>query len=247
MTAHRVAALVRTLPAATLDAILARLDEPDASQGRVLACVSHGATAAALRSILEEAELPTVAAMIRGARAMDATRAQDGTVDLVWTGPHAPSSTLYRTEQTLLNLIAEARRSLLIVTFAAYDVESVREALQEAITRGVRVDLVVEQAKVSVSPLAALGGAETGLHVWEWPEDKRPVTDKGKSGTLHAKCAVADDDVLFVSSANLTGHALEVNMELGVLVRGGALPRQVREHFEGLMRKAVLGTAIGIQ
>jgi len=240
MTAHRVAALVRTLPAATLDAILERLDEPAGSKSRVLACVSHEATAAALRSILADADLPTVAAMIRGARAMGDLRAQDGTVDLVWTGPHAPSSTLYRTEQTLLDLIAQARRSLLIVTYAAYDVESVREALQQAITRGVRVDLVVEQAKVSVSPLAALGGAEAGLHVWEWPEDKRPLTDKGKSGALHAKCAVADNDVLLVSSANLTGHALEVNMELGVLVKGGALPRQVREHFEGLMRRSVV-------
>jgi phosphatidylserine/phosphatidylglycerophosphate/cardiolipin synthase-like enzyme len=43
-----------------------------------------------------------------------------------------------------------------------------------------------------------------------------------------------------VSSANLTAFALELNMELGVLVRGGPAPRRVREHFDRMIRAGIL-------
>ena len=51
--------------------------------------------------------------------------------------------------------------------------------------------------------------------------------DKGEEfagGKVHAKVAVADENFCFISSANLTGHAMEKNMEAGVLIRGGAMP-----------------------
>jgi cardiolipin synthase A/B len=61
-----------------------------------------------------------------------------------------------------------------------------------------------------------------------------------RSGSLHAKCAVADDDLLFITSANLTEFAMNLNMELGILVRGGELPGQVRLHFERLIGAGAL-------
>lgn len=36
----------------------------------------------------------------------------------------------------------------------------------------------------------------------------------------HAKIAIADDDLCYIGSANLTGHSLTSNFELGVLLRG---------------------------
>jgi cardiolipin synthase len=41
---------------------------------------------------------------------------------------------------------------------------------------------------------------------------------------MHVKAAAADSRVAFLSGANLTEAALERNMELGVLIRGGHLP-----------------------
>jgi phosphatidylserine/phosphatidylglycerophosphate/cardiolipin synthase-like enzyme len=89
----------------------------------------------------------TLSAIVRGARAM--SRHSDGgeAVELVWTGPNPLTSALYRTEQTLLDLIESAHRTLLIVTFAAYKVTAVREALANAAGRGVRVTVVAEQAE----------------------------------------------------------------------------------------------------
>jgi phosphatidylserine/phosphatidylglycerophosphate/cardiolipin synthase-like enzyme len=49
---------------------------------------------------------------------------------------------------------------------------------------------------------------------------------------LHAKAAVADGELLFVGSANLTEFAFDLNIELGVLVRdlriAGIVERQLR-------------------
>jgi phosphatidylserine/phosphatidylglycerophosphate/cardiolipin synthase-like enzyme len=41
---------------------------------------------------------------------------------------------------------------------------------------------------------------------------------------------------MFLSSANLTQQAFTINMELGILVRGGSMPRSVEEQFE-LLKK----------
>jgi phosphatidylserine/phosphatidylglycerophosphate/cardiolipin synthase-like enzyme len=44
-------------------------------------------------------------------------------------------------------------------------------------------------------------------------------------GVLHAKGVVADDEVVFVTSANLTEAALDRNIEVGLLVRDRLSPR----------------------
>jgi phosphatidylserine/phosphatidylglycerophosphate/cardiolipin synthase-like enzyme len=67
-----------------------------------------------------------------------------------------------------------------------------------------------------------------------------PLLSLYRHGSLHAKCAVADRRVLFVSSANLTEYALKLNMELGLLVRGGDLPGRAIGHLRRLVEEGVL-------
>lgn len=73
-----------------------------------------------------------------------------------------------------------------------------------------------------------------------WPADRRP---DGVAAALHAKAVVADDVAAFVSSANLTESALDHNLELGLLVRGGPVPPRIRDHFRALMATGVLRLA----
>ena len=54
------------------------------------------------------------------------------------------------------------------------------------------------------------------------------------------KCAVADGEWLFLSSANLTQQAFTINMELGMLVRGGTMPKRVEQQFERLIQSDIL-------
>jgi len=60
------------------------------------------------------------------------------------------------------------------------------------------------------------------------------------NGRVHAKVAVADGDDAFLTSANLTGHALEKNMEAGVTIRGGPIPADLRSHLLALIETKIV-------
>jgi phosphatidylserine/phosphatidylglycerophosphate/cardiolipin synthase-like enzyme len=51
---------------------------------------------------------------------------------------------------------------------------------------------------------------------------------------------VADGKWLFLSSANLTQQAFTINMELGMLVRGGTMPGRVEKQFLQLIQSGQL-------
>jgi phosphatidylserine/phosphatidylglycerophosphate/cardiolipin synthase-like enzyme len=74
----------------------------------------------------------------------------------------------------------------------------------------------------------------------EWLHD-RPSEGGENTGVVHAKCAVADGKLAFITSANLTSAAMERNMELGVIVRGGELPSVLHRHLEALILTGVIG------
>ena len=168
------------------------------------------------------------------------------TTELVWTGPDVRTIPLRRTDQVLLEVIQSAHKSLLIVSFAVYRIPAVAQALVQAADRGVRVWMCLEPGEASGGHVS-VGGTEamgqdvlSRVAVYTWPPEARPLDPLGRSGSLHAKCAVADDDLLFITSANLTEFALSLNMELGILVRGGELPGKVRLHFERLIGAGAL-------
>jgi cardiolipin synthase len=71
--------------------------------------------------------------------------------------------------------------------------------------------------------------------VYFWPKKHLPIGSKNKTGILHIKCAVADSQCLFLSSANLTQQAFTINMELGMLVRCGTMPGMVERQFDILI------------
>lgn len=169
-----------------------------------------------------------------------------GAAELVWTGPSAgPGSIpMRRTDQALLQVIASATRSLLVVSFAAYRVRPVVEALAECCRRGVDVRICLDGegdvGRLRDDLYRILGEADERLALYVWPEDQRQHEGDGGTGVLHAKCAVADGALLFVSSANLTEYALSRNIELGVLIHGGPLPGRVEAQFRALMDRGVL-------
>ena len=59
-------------------------------------------------------------------------------------------------------------------------------------------------------------------------------------GILHAKAVVADDEAVFVTSANLTEAALDRNIEIGLVVRDRALAASVSSHFRALIDRGLL-------
>jgi phosphatidylserine/phosphatidylglycerophosphate/cardiolipin synthase-like enzyme len=51
---------------------------------------------------------------------------------------------------------------------------------------------------------------------------------------------VADNEVVFVTSANLTEAAFDRNIEVGLLLRDCALALSVSSHFRGLIDRGLL-------
>lgn len=187
---------------------------------------------------------------LRSADEMDHFHRTASTTELIWTGPLGPGSSLRRTDQALLEVIERAQRRLLVVSFAVYRHPVLEAALLAAVARGVAVSFVFEsrddsRGKFDGDPVAALAPAlreACGFLAWPFERREATMTAGGQQvwGLLHAKCALADRHLLFISSANLTGAAMTLNMELGVLIEGGMLPRQLAAHFDELVQHGVL-------
>ena len=138
----------------------------------------------------------------------------------IWTGPpsHVTSSRL--TAAAIVELIAQARKQLLLVSFATRTEPSIANAPHSAVVRGVEIILVTERQADNPSYTASAvpfpGLQALRLH---WPADQREA-----GAALHAKIIVVDDAIALVGSANLTSRAMETNLECGILLHGAPTP-----------------------
>jgi phosphatidylserine/phosphatidylglycerophosphate/cardiolipin synthase-like enzyme len=175
--------------------------------------------------------------------------AREQTVELVWTGPDVRAIPLRRTDQALLQVVEQAQQALLIVSFAVYRIPLISQAIVDAAGRGARVRICLESSesgdqRVTYDTIKALGhDVVERTEIYVWPLGERPRDDRGRAGALHAKCAVADERLLFVSSANLTEYAMNLNLELGVLIQNGDLPRHAVCCFDELILSGALQRA----
>lgn len=165
--------------------------------------------------------------------------------EVVWTGPTAGSVPIRRIDQVLYDLILNAKKNIMLLTFAAAKIERLKTALVEASHRDVKIRLVLEfdeesEGQLSRSALEAFSGSiKHNAEIFYWPLEKRERNVHGRPGKLHAKCAIIDDATL-ISSANLTDDAFNRNIELGVLVQGGQIPNQIFKHIELLIQHGIL-------
>jgi len=148
------------------------------------------------------------------------------------------------TEQVLCEVIDAAKRRLFLVSFVAYEVDSIIRALRGAIGRQVQINVLLESSdkhggRVTYDSVNAMKNILPSIDVYVWSSDKKSLPGQ-LSGAVHAKCAVADGELAFITSANLTAAAMERNMELGVLVRGGELPFELNRHLEALISTKVI-------
>ncbi|MBB6099409.1 phosphatidylserine/phosphatidylglycerophosphate/cardiolipin synthase-like enzyme [Deinobacterium chartae] len=243
-----VTALVALIPPIKVEAIAARIHGASPAQlDRILDEIIGAPTArAAIRRmrhawITSGVNAETLAGILLGAsHAFTHAQAQQE-VDLVWTGPTTPFVPTRRTPQALLQVIGSARECLFLTSFVAYHVPSVVDALNDAIHRGVQVSLLVESlaahgGTLDYDPIALMRQRVPAARVYGWVDRTGPFN----GGKVHAKIAVADHRLAFITSANLTEHAMEKNMEAGVLIHGGTLPHALQAHLQALVDTRVI-------
>lgn len=243
-----IADLVALLSPAKIEAIASRLrgEFPPACEQDLQQIVGTPAARAALGSLVEVWQTTklsgdVVAGMLIGAAHTRLRTQRDCEIELVWTGPTTPFVATRRTEQVLLDLIQQAKRELFIVSFVAYDIPSIIAAINSAVDRGVYTRILVEASltqggSLLVDPVSTMRNAVPSAKLYVWTDRPHPFTN----GRVHAKVAVADSAIAFLTSANLTGHALEKNMEAGVLLTGGHVPSSLRDHLHALIETKVI-------
>lgn len=189
------------------------------------------------RNQVEDLDASVVSIALQTAATSEQKHRDSQSVELVWTGPDGGNIPFRRTEQAILQLLDSAQERITLVSFAVYSIPNIAKSLVKAAQRGVKLTVIVETpdklgGENEYSTLRALGSqVEECSSVYYWPKEKRKLSETSKPGILHVKCAVADGEWLFLSSANLTQQAFTINMELGMLVRGGSMPKRVEQQF----------------
>jgi cardiolipin synthase len=182
-----------------------------------------------------------LAAMLTAASAAYHYAKAEQDIELVWTGPSSTLIATRKTDQALLQVIEAAESRLFITSFVVYKIPSIMKALERAIKRGVQTSMLLEAGEsdggvLTFDTIARVKSIMPSVKLFSW-------IDKGEDfmgGKVHAKVAAADGNFCFISSANLTGHAMEKNMEAGILIRGGATPSRLQKHLEALETTRVI-------
>lgn len=163
-------------------------------------------------------------------------------IELAWTGPFNPSTSLVRaTYPVMVEMIENARNSILLVgysfTATSDTTKKIIQKLHEAQTRGCTIKIALHDNGVNHNNVK---------NSWPW---KKPLpsllTWEGKENdikaSLHAKLLCIDQKEIFITSANMTYHGLDSNIELGVRIEGQQAKMIVR-HFTSLERNGILRT-----
>jgi putative cardiolipin synthase len=144
----------------------------------------------------------------------------------------------------LIAQIDQARTELVLISAYLIPTPELADAIRRAQARGVRVRILTNSLRSNNHTAAhsayrgfvrSLLGHGVELHeVRALAKDRSlymvPPVDTKHLG-LHAKAILLDDDLSFVGSANLDPRSLNINTEMGLLVRSKELSGQLRSLF----------------
>ena len=143
-------------------------------------------------------------------------------IEVAWTYPGSAKPGLRTTGGVAREIVNASRSSLLLVGYSVTVDPSLTglaaqtiDAIARAAERGVTVTAVLHS---EVNRLAVLQAWRSGVRppaIFTW----LPSADDNKA-SVHAKLLIADRQDGLVTSANLTYHGLEGNLEMGLHVKG---------------------------
>lgn len=186
-------------------------------------------------------------------RTVDAATSRAPRPDLVWSGPEVPGLHARDTRRVFEELLGSAERSVWASTYAFFDGPRTFQVLAQRMDAKANISVMLLlniQRKRGDTTAADQLVRRFAHRFWntDWPGSSKPsvyydpraLEREGPAGVLHAKAVVIDDEVVFVTSANLTEAALDRNIELGLVVRDHALAASVSTHFRTLIERGLL-------
>lgn len=189
--------------------------------------------------VLAKADAHLLPMLVRyGRECHDRARNLGPEVEVAWTHPGHNLPPLRTSGAMARDVIDSAHKTLLVVGYsvtvdadlAGLAAQTIR-AMARAAARGVVVTPILHRDPRNRSAL--LRGWPQGQRkptIFTWPEQA-----DDKMASLHAKTLVADANNALVTSANLTYHGYEANIEMGVRITGQGA-RQLHRAFDELIR-----------
>lgn len=187
----------------------------------------------------------------------DAGQRMADRVQLVWSPPDLDTVDARDTSVVVQELFRQARRSVLICTYALDQKKKAEALFGELAARmdadanlAVRVFANIHRAYLDETPSAQLvrefanqvkGQIWPGQRLPEVFYDPRSLErDTQKRAVLHAKAVVIDSRWTLLTSANFTEAAQERNIEAGVVVDDARLAERVERQFDQFVEAGVL-------
>ena len=157
-------------------------------------------------------------------------------VDLVLTAPHSFRAKTLKTRDTMRKLIENTEKSLTITGYSISDYfAEMLDVIIKKSQQGVYVRLYVndiEKQKDALDRLMAYRSRFLQVYEYQKQEDD-------KMAALHAKLIVSDVKKSLVSSANLSYHGMQGNIEMGLLIESHDKAKQIEEVMKEMVRMKV--------
>ena len=210
------------VPKSRMGALLAAISDdtiPPSAIGGMVGIDREAADGVAF--LLEDYTIPrdAVALALDAALAVE-TRAAEGreVVEMSWTGPVQFSGADRGHAPVLADMISNAAKAVTVVGYSITEgADGVIRLLEQAAKRGVVVTLVIhddgERANMDALRRTWSGNDLPRLFT-------RDVRKEGNYYKIHAKLVVVDSFDMLVTSANLTWHGMNRNLEIGLRIRG---------------------------
>lgn len=156
--------------------------------------------------------------------------------DLVLTAPDSFRVKALRTKETLQKLIEGTEKSLTITGYSISDYfADMLDVIIRKSQQGVYVRLYVNDMEKQKSALDRLMAYKSRfLQVYEYQKQ-----EDDKMAALHAKMLVSDVKKSLVSSANLSYHGMQGNVEMGFLIESREKAKQIEEVMKEMVRMKV--------
>jgi phosphatidylserine/phosphatidylglycerophosphate/cardiolipin synthase-like enzyme len=135
----------------------------------------------------------------------------------------------------LIQLIAQSKRYIVIAAPFIQRTENLRHeplinALVGALKRSVQVNVVSTGSGLDAFNIGVIRNGFRNIHYFQ---PKANIENDKQLGS-HAKFCLADGQHAYIGSANLTGHGLYENLEMGILVHG-KIAQQIAEFWDLLI------------
>ena len=156
--------------------------------------------------------------------------------DLVLTAPDSFRVKALRTKETLQKLIEGTEKSLTITGYSISDYfADMLDAIIRKSQQGVYVRLYVNDLEKQKAALDRLMSYKSRfLQVYEYQKQ-----EDDKMAALHAKILISDARKTLVSSANLSYHGMQGNIEMGLLIESQEKAKQIEEIMKEMVRMKV--------